>query len=230
MAERITIIEDDESIRELVRVTLEAFGYEVLAYESAEEALAAIREQTPDLAVFDVMLPGMDGVTAVRQLRTDPKYVTLPVLMLTAKGSETDKVIGLDAGADDYLTKPFGVLELAARIRSLLRRAKQPTQERAPVLSASGITMNIEAREVRQDGQPIELTHKEFELLRLLMENSVRVMARDELLNEVWGYSYIGETRTLDMHIRSLRAKLGDDADNPKYIRTIRSVGYRFVE
>lgn len=229
MAERVFIIEDDESIRELVRVTLEAFGYEAFAFESAEEAFAALKERAPDLFLFDVMLPGMDGLTAVRKLREMPRYTGIPVLILTAKDSETDTVIGLDAGADDYLTKPFGVLELAARIRSLLRRTKRTTEERPAVLEGAGITLNADAREAARDGQPLELTHKEFDLLRLLMENSARVMTRDELLNEVWGYSYVGETRTLDMHIRSLRAKLGDDADHPRYIKTVRSVGYRFL-
>lgn len=229
MAELIYIIEDDESIRELVRVTLEAFAYTVCAFENAEDALTKIKEQVPDLIVFDHMLPGMDGVTAIRQLRANPLYCDLPILLLTAKSSELDKVVGLDAGADDYLTKPFGVLEMTARIRSLLRRIKPQVVERPSILSASGITMNLEAREVSKNGGSIELTHKEFELLRLLMENSARVMTRDELLNEVWGYSYIGETRTLDMHIRSLRAKLGDDAESPTYIKTVRSVGYRFV-
>lgn len=229
MAEKIYIIEDDDSIRELVRVTLDAFGYQVSAFDNAEDALAQMVTDIPDLAIFDIMLPKMDGLTAVKRLRVDERFRDLPIIMLTAKSAEIDKVMGLDAGADDYLAKPFGVLELSARIRSLLRRTQRQAPDRAVVVAAADIEMNTETREVRHRGALLELTLKEFELLRVLMENRGRVLSRDELLNDVWGYDYVGETRTLDMHIRALRQKLGDDADNPTYIKTIRSVGYRFV-
>ena len=228
MADLIYIIEDDENIRELVRVSLSSFGYEVKAFETAEEGLEAVSRALPSLAVFDLMLPGIDGIAAIKKLREEPRTQDLPIILLTAKDSEIDKVNGLDAGADDYMTKPFGILELTARIRSLLRRTARSAVKADPVLSQNGIVVNTETREVSRDGELIELTLKEFELLKILMQNPNKVVERDELLNLVWGYNYVGETRTLDMHIRTLRQKLGDDAENPKYIKTVRGVGYRF--
>ncbi len=228
MAETIYIIEDDENIRELVKVSLTSFGYQVGAFETAEEGLEAIAKSLPALVVFDLMLPKMDGITAIKKLRDEPRTRDLPIILLTAKDSEIDKVNGLDAGADDYMTKPFGILELTARIRSLLRRTARSAAQVQTVLSANGLVVNTETREVLKDGELIELTLKEFELLKILMQNPNKVVERDELLNLVWGYNYVGETRTLDMHIRTLRQKLGDDAENPKYIKTVRGVGYRF--
>jgi two-component system alkaline phosphatase synthesis response regulator PhoP len=224
--EKIYVIEDDESIRELLRVALEGFSYKVRVYEAAEPALSDMKEDKPDLAVFDLMLPGMDGLTAIRKLRQDPNLRSMPIICLTAKDKELDKVMGLDVGADDYITKPFGVLELAARIRSLLRRThKNDTEELRPI---EGLSLNPMTREVRVEGRLVDLTYKEFELLNYLVENSYRVVSRDELLNRIWGYDYTGETRTLDIHIRSLRAKLGKLGE--QCIRTTRSVGYRFVK
>lgn len=226
MSQLIYIIEDDESIRELLKFSLISFSYRAETFKTAEEGLAAIRRSLPDMAIFDLMLPGMDGVTAIRLLREAPETHQLPIMILTAKDTETDKVIGLDSGADDYLTKPFGILELGARIRNLFRRTV-PTASRT--LTAGSITLDRSTHEARLDGILLELTRKEFDLHALLMEVSPNVARRDELLNKVWGYDYIGETRTLDMHIRTLRQKLGDDAECPHYIQTVRGVGYRLT-
>ena len=223
--DRIYIIEDDENIRNLLKIALEGFGYEAEGFETAEEGLAWIEEAAPSLAIFDWMLPGMDGVTAIRKIRQTDGLRELPIMLLTAKEKELDKVVGLDCGADDYMVKPFGVLELSARIRSLLRRVKR--EEKKDVLSYEGIVVNKKTREVTSEGHLCELTLKEFELLVYLLENQSRVVTRDELLNQVWGYEYDGETRTLDMHIRTLRQKLGEKGSS--CIKTIRGVGYRLV-
>lgn len=223
--ERIYIIEDDENIRNLLKIALEGFGYAPEGFETAEEALARIREEKPDLAIFDWMLPGMDGTEAIRQVRMTDGLSDIPIMLLTAKEKELDKVVGLDCGADDYMVKPFGVLELSARIRSLLRRTKK--ERGRDVLSCRGILVDKKTREVTNNGRLCELTLKEFELLAYLLENQARVVTRDELLNRIWGYEYDGETRTLDMHIRTLRQKLGEEGGS--CIKTVRGVGYRMV-
>lgn len=224
--ERIYVIEDDDNIRNLLKIALEGFGYETEAFETAEEALARMQEAVPDLAIFDWMLPGMDGITAIKKIRQTEQMRHLPIIVLTAKEKELDKVVGLDCGADDYMVKPFGVLELSARIRSLLRRASRQAEEK-DVLSCYEIQVDKKTREVMVAGQKVELTLKEYELLVYLMERKSRVVTRDELLNQIWGYGYDGETRTLDMHIRTLRQKLGEEGGS--CIKTIRGVGYRFV-
>ena len=223
--DKIYIIEDDENIRNLLKIALEGFGYEAEGFETAEEGLERIKEEAPSLAIFDWMLPGMDGVTAIRQIRQTDGLQELPIMLLTAKEKELDKVVGLDCGADDYMVKPFGVLELSARIRSLLRRAKR--EEKKDILKFEDIEINKKTREVTSEGHLCELTLKEFELLVYLMENQSRVVTRDQLLNQVWGYEYDGETRTLDMHIRTLRQKLGKKGSY--CIKTVRGVGYRLV-
>ncbi len=222
--ERIYVIEDDENIRELLKIALEGFGYSIKAYEAAEPALQDMKEEQPDLAIFDLMLPGMDGLTAIRLLRQDIQLKNTPVICLTAKDKELDKVMGLDVGADDYITKPFGVLELAARIRSLLRRAKN--EDISDMIIIDTLKINPQTREVTNNDIPVELTYKEYELLMYLIEHDVRVVSRDELLNQIWGYEYDGESRTLDIHIRTLRQKLG--TIGVERIKTVRSVGYRF--
>ena len=224
--ERIYIIEDDENIRNLLKIALEGFGYLAESFETAEEGLARMKEEPPDLAIFDWMLPGMDGVTAIKEVRRTASLKDIPVMVLTAREKELDKVVGLDCGADDYMVKPFGVLELSARIRSLLRRAKRSAKEER--LEFEGVSVNRSTREVSSQGLAVELTLKEYELLVYLLENRTRVVTRDELLNRVWGYSYDGETRTLDMHIRTLRQKLGGEGG--ACIRTVRGVGYRLVK
>ena len=235
MKYRIYVIEDDENIRNLICVALENFGYCASGFETAEEALdnlsALLRRgreaqrEYPAMFVFDWMLPGMDGMAAIRKIREMPDFSAAPVLMLTAKDREMDIVQGLDNGADDYMTKPFGILELSARIRSLLRRAKR--EEKKDTLTFEDIVVNKKTREVTSEGHLCELTLKEFELLVYLMENQSRVVTRDELLNQVWGYEYDGETRTLDMHIKTLRQKLHDAGAQ---IKTVRGVGYRFLK
>lgn len=206
MAERIYITEDDDSIRELVTVALSAYSYEVESFVSAEDCLAATEKQVPDIFLFDIMLPGMDGVQAVKILRENEQTKNTPILMLTAKSAEIDKVFGLENGADDYLTKPFGIMELAARIKALLRRSGRGTSDSASdKITAGGITVNTSLREVSRDSRPIELTLKEYELLLYLIKNRARVVSREELLTKVWGIDFVGETRTLDMHIGTLR-------------------------
>lgn len=226
MMKRIYIIEDDDNIRDLIRVTLESFGYSIEAFENAEDALTRIEEELPDLVIFDLMLPGMDGLTAVREIRSWKKGGSLPIMILTAKDTELDKVMGLDSGADDYVTKPFGVLEFSARVRSLLRRSGSVQKEH--MVKCRELQLNTDTREVWYKGKPLELTFKEYELLKYLIDNNKRVVPREELLSKIWGYEYEGETRTLDMHIRFLRQKLEDDGG--EYIKTVRGVGYRFKD
>ena len=223
--DRIYIIEDDDNIRNLLKIALDGFGYDTESFETAEEGLARMKEEPPSLAIFDWMLPGMDGITAIKQIRSTDGLKNIPIMVLTAREKELDKVVGLDCGADDYMVKPFGVLELSARIRSLLRRTRREPEE--DVLCFEKIRVNRQTREVFSSGRQVELTLKEFELLVYLMENQTRVVIRDELLNQIWGYEYDGETRTLDMHIRTLRQKLGEEGG--ACIRTVRGVGYRMV-
>lgn len=225
--QKIFVIEDDENIRELVRIALEGYGYEVQAYETAEAALACIETEKPELAIFDWMLPGMDGLEAIRIIRDKAEIRDMPIILLTAKDKEYDKVVGLDGGADDYMTKPFGILELAARIRSLLRRSRSGGQKASfEEIRLGKLKVNVAGREVYMDGQAIVLTYKEYELLLYLIENRNRVVPREELLDELWDYNAEIETRTLDIHIRTLRQKLGEEGSG--YIKTVRSVGYRF--
>lgn len=224
--EVIFVVEDDENIRNLIGVALEGFGYQVEAFETAEAALERFAVETPSLMIFDWMLPGMDGVTAIGKVRKEAAGKNLPILMLTAKDKELDKVKGLDSGADDYMVKPFGILELAARIRSLLRRNQK--EEKEELFTCGTISLNPRTRKVKSAGEKLELTLKEYELLYYLMSNTSRVVPRNELLDRIWGYDYDGGTRTLDMHIRMLRQKLGDE--NGAMIKTVRGVGYRLAD
>ena len=222
MNARIYVIEDDENIQEIVKLSLESNGYQVALFDNAIDAIIAIHEDAPDLAIFDVMLPQMDGITAVKKIRET--NTQMPILILSAKDSEIDKIHGLDSGSDDYMTKPFGVLELCARVRTLLRRV----QPKSKSIQTPTLSIDKSTHIVQQNNQGIDLTHKEYQLLLYLIENKERVVERDELLNNIWGYDFIGESRALDVHIRSLRKKLDDNGE--KYIKTVRSVGYRFVE
>lgn len=222
MNERIFVIEDDENIQEIVKLSLESNGYQVVLFDNAIDAIIAIHEDAPDLAIFDVMLPQMDGITAVKKIRET--NTQMPILILSAKDSEIDKIHGLDSGSDDYMTKPFGVLELCARVRTLLRRV----QPKSKILKTPTLIVDKSTHIIQQKGQVIDLTNKEYQLLLYLIENKERVVERDELLNTIWGYDFIGESRALDVHIRSLRKKLQDDGET--YIKTVRSVGYRFIE
>lgn len=221
MGKNIFITEDDDSIRALVKVALEGYDHNVYDFETAEEALEMAEKVKPDLAIFDIMLPGMQGTEAVKKLRQNDKFKKLPIIILTAKDSEIDKIIGLDSGADDYVTKPFSVMELMARVRSQLRR----TEEQPVNYKELGVLkINTDTREVFVNGEQAVLTFKEYELLIYLIDNTYRVVTRDELLNKIWGYEYTGETRTIDIHIRTLRQKIGPAGE---YIKTIRGMGYR---
>ena len=217
----IYCVEDDASIRELVIYTLQATGYEAQGFADGKAFSAALAKQLPELVLLDIMLPGEDGLQILKRLRADGRTAQLPVMMLTAKGTEFDKVVGLDSGADDYMTKPFGMMELVSRVKALLRRTKR---DNTHVLSCGALTLNRDTHRVEAEGQEVLLTHKEFELLEYLLENSNLVLTRDKILDCIWGYSAEVETRTLDVHIGSLRHKLGEKG---KCIETIRNVGYK---
>ena len=225
--DKIYIIEDDENIRNLLKIALEGFGYEAEGFETAEEGLERIKEEVPSLAIFDWMLPGMDGLELLSKLKASPKNRDIPVIMLTAKGAEYDKVKALDAGADDYVTKPFGMMELVSRIKAVLRRTQKDTQDPQDVIVLGDIEMNTKKHEVIADGEVVTLTLKEYELLKRLMKNPNIVMTRDCLLEDIWGYDFDGETRTVDVHVRTLRQKLGKSGEK---IETVRGVGYRMSE
>lgn len=229
MNDLIYLVEDDDNIRELVTVALSAHSYRVKAFVCAEDALEELKLELPVLIILDIMLPGIDGINALKRIRQSDHTKDVMIMMLTAKSTELDKVIGLESGADDYVAKPFGVMELSARVKALLRR-RVVNSENQTTITSSAIVIDTSLREVLLNGNKILLTLKEYELLKLLMENRSRVMTREELLDKVWGYDFVSETRTLDMHIRTLRQKLGDEAEKPIYIKTMRGVGYRFID
>lgn len=214
------IVEDDADIRELEAYALENGGFRVQSFVDGEELSAAMEKQLPDLLLLDVMLPGVDGLSILKNIRADVRTRDLPVLMVTAKTTELDRVKGLDMGADDYIAKPFGIMELVARVRALLRRAKPDTHE----MVYKELFFDEESHKVSVKGNFIELTYKEFELLKHLLINRGTVMSREKLMNAVWGFAFAGASRTVDMHIKTLRHKLGDYG---KEIVTIRNVGYR---
>ena len=218
----IFTVEDDESIREMLRYYFHSVGYEVACFESGEDYFEQAGEVKPSLYILDIMLPGMDGLEILRRIRADARLEEAPVLMLTARTSEMDKVKGLETGADDYVVKPFGIMELQARVKALLRRAGRPRTE--SVLTCGDLEIDPAAREVRKNGVPVELTYKEFELLRLLCAHRGMVLTRDDILQAVWDYDFAGETRTVDMHVKTLRQKLGEG-----YIQTVRGVGYKMA-
>ncbi|MDR1639430.1 MAG: response regulator transcription factor [Clostridiales bacterium] len=230
MGKLIYVVEDDEDIRKLLTLALETFTYDTAAFETAEDALKAVREKAPDLLLLDIMLPKMSGLEATKLLRKSGATKKLPIILLTARGSEADRVCGLDSGADDYIVKPFSVMELGARVRSIFRRLEEDQPKPEPrIVEIGDLRINHDTREVEKNGEPVRLTFKEHELLCILVRERGRIVSREELLNEVWGSGFMGESRTMDMHIRTLRAKLQDDAENPKYIKTVRSAGYRFI-
>ena len=218
----IYLVEDDNAIRELVTYTLKSTGMESRGFGAAGSFWAAMKEQTPQLIMLDIMLPDEDGLQILAKLRSDPRTARIPVMMLTAKGTEYDKVLGLDAGADDYMPKPFGMMELLARVRALLRRSAP--RQTADEYTIGPLYLSVSRHLVRVEGQEVTLTLKEYELLRTLVQNPGMVLTRDRLLTTIWGYAFDGESRTVDVHIRTLRQKLGVAAD---LIETIRGVGYR---
>lgn len=222
----VYIVEDDENIAELIRASISTIGHEARIMECASLLFDALTHQKPDLILLDIMLPEVSGLEIIKRLKEHVQTNTIPVIFLTAKGNEVDKVMGLELGAEDYITKPFGVLELLARIKTALRRNTTAKQ----VSKVRDLVINFSSREVTKNGEPIHLTFKEFELLDYLYHNSGIVINRDKLLETVWGFDYEGDsTRTVDMHIRTLRQKLGDNADDPKYIATVRGYGYKFL-
>ena len=222
MAVHIYIVEDDKNIREIEMFALKNSGYAVEEFENAKSFFSKTAEKVPDLVLLDIMLPDMDGLEIVKKLRSRPDTVRIPIILVTAKTTELDKVKGLDIGADDYLTKPFGVMELISRVKALLRRSRALQDDKQLVIG--DITLDSERREVHVGGELCELTFKEFELLKLLMVNAGIVLHRDTIMSDVWGTDYEGESRTLDMHIKTLRQKLGEAGN---MIKTVRNVGYR---
>ena len=218
----IYCVEDDDNIRELVIYTLETTGLKARGFAEGSAFMEALAFDTPELILLDIMLPGDDGLELLKKLKSSPKTKGIPVIMVTAKGTEYDKVIGLDSGADDYVTKPFGMMELVSRIKAVLRRSGK-VEDRID-MELSGVRMDIKKHEVTVDGKQVALTLKEFELLEKLMRNQGIVLTRDQLLTEIWGYDFDGETRTADVHIRTLRQKLGAKGE---IIQTVRGVGYR---
>lgn len=225
--ELILVIDDEMHILELIKYNLEKEGYRVIVCENGEEGLEAIERDRPHLVILDLMLPGIDGLEVCRRIRGNSSTAALPVLMLTAKGEEIDKVLGLETGADDYLTKPFGIRELTARVRALLRRSTRLPDE-PELITAGSLTIDAGAYRVYKDEQEVVLTSKEYELLKELAINRGRILTRDYLLNKVWGYDYYGDTRTVDVHIRHLRKKIEDDDKSPRFIQTARGIGYSF--
>ena len=220
----IYCVEDDDSIRELMVYALRASNLEAEGFREGEELFRALDRTRPDLITLDIMLPGMDGIEILKKLRSNPATERIPVIMASAKGTEYDKVLGLDLGADDYLAKPFSMMEMVSRIRAVLRRAA-PVQKKN--LKLGHLELDPDAHTAEVSGCRVELTHKEFELLRLFLSHPGRVYSRDLLLEKIWGADYFGETRTVDVHIGTLRTKLGPCGD---YIRTVRGVGYRMEE
>lgn len=222
MAVHIYIVEDDKNIREIEMFALKNSGYAVEEFENAKSFFSKTAEKVPDLVLLDIMLPDMDGLEIVKKLRSRPDTVRIPIILVTAKTTELDKVKGLDIGADDYLTKPFGVMELISRVKALLRRSRALQDDKQLVIG--DITLDSERREVHVGRELCELTFKEFELLKLLMVNAGIVLHRDTIMSDVWGTDYEGESRTLDMHIKTLRQKLGEAGN---MIKTVRNVGYK---
>ena len=221
----IYLIEDESDIRELVVYTLQSTGFDVRGFPDSQGFWQALNEKLPQLVLLDIMLPMEDGLEVLKKLRLSPSTRKLPVMMLTAKGTEYDKVIGLDSGADDYLPKPFGMMELVARVKSLLRRTDLEGDKAE--YKIGGLTVDIPRHIVTVDGDRIVLTIKEFDLLVFLLRNTGIVLTRDQILEKVWGYDFDGETRTVDVHVRTLRSKLGDSGD---VIQTVRGLGYKAVD
>ena len=223
----IFCVEDESNIRELVVYTLETTGFQARGFEEGKSFLEALALETPDLILMDIMLPGEDGISLLKRLKNSSKTRDIPVIMVTAKGAEYDKVKGLDLGADDYVTKPFGMMELVSRIKAVLRRSGVAKKKAEDIIVSGNLEINTKKHEVKADGEVIGLTLKEYELLKRLMENPNIVMTRDSLLEEIWGYDFDGETRTVDVHIRTLRQKLGKCGER---VETVRGVGYRISE
>jgi DNA-binding response OmpR family regulator len=250
VAQKILVVDDEAVLVETIAYNLEQSGYQVVTVADGSSALEAAHSESPDLIILDIMLPGIDGLEVCRQLRREQQTATTPIIMLTAKGDEIDKVVGLEVGADDYVTKPFGRRELLARVRALLRRAVLPAAQSVHMedeekngngkkaqpadirsqrrLEAGPLSIDLAGRRINCRGQEMELQPKQFDLLTYLVRNRGTVLTRDQLLHNVWGYDYAGDTRTVDVHVRWLRERLEEDPANPKMIQTVRGVGYVF--
>ncbi len=224
---RIVIVEDEVTLAETLADNLKEEGYDVQVSGNGENGLALIRSVLPDLIVLDIMLPDLDGLSVCRLIRRDVNTTHIPIIMLTARGTEVDKIVGLESGADDYIVKPFGLGEFLARVRAVMRRAPgRPTTQ--DELVVSDIRIDVTGRRVFRREDELRLSHKEFDLLSELMRNRGAVLSRDLILTKVWGYDYFGDKRTVDVHIRWLREKIEEDPSNPQRIVTVRGVGYRF--
>ena len=226
---KLLIVDDEVHILELLRYNLESNGFEVISAESGEEALAIIKSTELDGVVLDLMLPGIDGIEVLRQIRIS-ENMRLPVIMLTAKNEEIDAVIGLEMGADDYIGKPFRTREFVSRVKSVLRRAQLKEESRNTIteIPKIGLFVNAQTHQIFNDGDELILTLKEYELLEKLVKSPGRVFTRDELLESIWGYDYVGETRTVDVHIRQIRKKVERDDKNPEKVITVRGIGYKY--
>ena len=218
----IWCVDDDSTIRDIEVYTLTQMGFEARGFADGISMLEALKTEAPELIILDIMMPGIDGLEVLSKLRSEASYKDIPVIMATAKGTEMDKIGGLNSGADDYLVKPFGVMEMVARVKAVLRRSAK--EEIHPDITVGKITMKINEHKVIASGEKIELTHKEFAMLKMFMQNVGMVFSRDKLMSEIWGVDYIGETRTVDMHIKTLRHKLGSAGGQ---IKTVIGVGYR---
>ncbi|MGZ4690550.1 MAG: response regulator [Acidimicrobiia bacterium] len=227
MGTRILVVDDEDRIREIIRGYLESDGFEVAESRDGADALRTAKRWQPDLVVLDVMMPEIDGIEVLRQLRTTSN---VPVILLTARAEEVDTLVGLSVGADDYVTKPFSPRELVARIKTVLRRAdRSAASDAADRLTFDGLVIDLGARELTRDGQPVVISTLEFDLLVALARAPGRVLTRRQLLEKVWGFDFFGDERVVDVHIRSIRQKLGDNADDPQLIGTVRGVGYKFL-
>ena len=224
----IFVVEDEMHIQQLIKYNLESTGFKVTVFDNGEDLLSHSVDNIPDLFILDIMLPGIDGLEVCSQLKQNTLTKTIPIIMLTAKSEEFDKVLGLELGADDYITKPFSVRELLARIKALFRRINIVTEPKVDIISHADITIDCNRREVYKGERLIEMPLKEFELLKMLIINKGKVLSREHLLDKIWGFDYYGETRTVDVHIRYLRQKIEDNDENPTFIETVRGIGYRF--
>lgn len=225
--EKILIVDDESHIVELISYNLITAGYKVVTAKNGIDAIKIAKAERPRLILLDLMIPGKDGFDVCKEIRGDKDFKNTSIIMLTAKGEELDKILGLELGADDYITKPFSVRELLARVKAVLRRSGTIKEEN-DIFVAGDLKVNFERREVLISDNKVDLTLKEFELLEILIKNRGKILTRDTLLDKIWGYEYIGETRTVDVHIRYIRKKIEVDDKNPKFIETIRGVGYRF--
>lgn len=224
----IAIVEDEQNIVELVKYNLDREGYRTISANNGRKGLDLVKQELPDLVILDLMMPEMDGLTVCKQLRADQQTKGIPIIILTAKSEEADRVLGLEMGADDYVTKPFSPRELVARVRAVLRRSGNVGEDEPEIIEIGEIKMDLRQHLVKVRGEEVELTPKEFDFLKLLLVNPGRAFTREFLLEHLWGYEYFGDTRTVDVHVRRLRQKIETDPADPVYLETVRGVGYRF--